>query len=238
MDGRLCGLRHHSKTSTWRTSDHRFGDTISSWPTELRATRNRFDEIRLCAFLVGSEAPSSPMSWVASKRIGAHPRPGAARAIEGSQDPTAGVFDRRSGPGLPLRRLRPSFCSRKLNKSHVAERAAVAARGFKGGRFRLFGQTFKAQRDRERTAHRRVRRFILSGERARLRSGRAGAADCQPRRASGTFACTAMPPEAAAPSAPTARSADACRNAVASSMACRPSGMIIFNSGQACGMSG
>jgi hypothetical protein len=51
-----------------------------------------------------------------------------------------------------LRRLPPSI-SRKLNKSHVAERAAVAARGFKGGRFRLFGQTFKAQRDRQNGPH-------------------------------------------------------------------------------------
>jgi hypothetical protein len=41
----------------------------------------------------------------------------------------------------------------KTHKSHVAESAAVAARGFKGGRFRLFGQTFKAQRDRQNGPH-------------------------------------------------------------------------------------
>src|SRR5271170_650556 len=44
----------------------------------------------------------------------------------------------------------------------------------------------------------------------------------QPRRASRTFAGAAMPAEAAAPSAPTARSADACRNAVASSRLADP----------------
>ena len=122
-----------------------------------------------------------------------------------------------------------------------------------------------AARSPERTAHRRVRRFIARRLRPRARDRRRDKRGAhaprpsratgpkqitppleaapalpgyQPRRASRTFVCTAMPPEAAAPSAPTARSADACRNAVASSMACRPSGMIIFNSGQACGMSG
>ena len=169
MDGRLCGLRHHSKTSTWRTSDHRFGDTISSWPTELRATRNRFDEIRLCAFLVGSEAPSSPMSWVASKRIGAHPRPGLQERSKGSQDLTAGLFDRRSGPGLPLRRLRPSFCSRKLTKATSPRRGGCRSRLQSRQVSPVRSDIQSAARSPERTAH---RRFVLSGERARLRCGR------------------------------------------------------------------
>jgi hypothetical protein len=48
MDGRLCGLRHHPKNC--RTFDHRFGDTISSWPTWLRSTRNKFDESDFALF--------------------------------------------------------------------------------------------------------------------------------------------------------------------------------------------
>ena len=173
------------------------------------------------------------MSWVASKSIGAHPRPGLQERSKGSQDLRARLFDRRSGPGLPLRRLRPSFCSRKLTK------AAVAARGFKAGRFRPFGQTFKARRDRPIRPN--IDECVGSSSQVSAHAYDSAAPalpGCQPRRASRTFACTALPPEAAAPSAPTARSADACRNAVASFMARRPSGMIIFNSGQACGMSG
>jgi hypothetical protein len=148
-DGRLCGLRHHSKTSTWRTSDHKFGDTISSWPTWLRATRNKFDEIRLCAFLVGSEGPSSPMSWVASKRIGAHPR----RALqERSKDLTASLFDRRSGPGLPLRRLQPSFCSRNLTKATSPRERRLPLEASKAAGFacsvRHLQKLVKTRRDR------------------------------------------------------------------------------------------
>jgi hypothetical protein len=172
-DSRLCGLRHHSKNlnmpfvrpQVWRH------DFIVA--AQLRATRNRFDEIPTLRF--SGRKRRSELSHVLGRlQTNWSPSsPGLQERSKGSQD------------------LRATLSSTLRTGSAVAQASAELSfepRRGEGGRCRSRLQRRQvyiqsAARSPERTAHRRVRRFVLSCERARLRFGRAGAAG--PSAASG-----------------------------------------------------